>query len=73
VIRDVALPKLGRGFTLIFTNGLRLEMAANFDADTLARLSDIRFWAGSGLWVCANRLEKDRFQWHEAVVAAFRE
>jgi len=38
VIQEDAPPKPGSGFTLVFSNGLRLELASDFDAPALARL-----------------------------------
>ena len=38
VIPEAAPTKPGSGFTLVLSNGLRLEMAADFDAPALARL-----------------------------------
>jgi len=38
VIQEDAPPKPGSGFTLVFSNGLRLEMASDFDTPALARL-----------------------------------
>ena len=32
MIQEDSPPKLGSGFTLVFSNGLRLEMASDFDA-----------------------------------------
>ena len=37
VIQEAAQTKPGSGFTLVLTNGLRLEMAADFDGPALAR------------------------------------
>ena len=38
VIPEAAPAEFGSGFTLVLTNGLRLEMALDFDAPALARL-----------------------------------
>ena len=38
VVQGAAPTKAGSGFTLVLTNGLRLEMAVDFDAPALSRL-----------------------------------
>ena len=53
LVRDRLLCEPMSGHIFLFTNAQHNRLK-------------LLFWDGSGLWVCAKRLEKGRFRWPEA-------
>lgn len=53
LVRDGLLCEPRSGHLFLFCNGQRNRVK-------------VLFWDGSGLWVCAKRLERGRFHWPEA-------
>ncbi len=53
VVRERLLCEPVSGHLFLFCNGQRNRVK-------------VLFWDGSGLWVCAKRLEKGRFSWPQA-------
>lgn len=53
LVRDRLLCEARSGHVFLFCNGQRNRVK-------------VLLWDGSGLWVCAKRLEKGRFHWPEA-------
>ena len=53
LVRDRLLCDPVSGHVFLFSNAQRNRVK-------------LLFWDGSGLWVCAKRLEKGRFRWPEA-------
>src|SRR5579864_1739917 len=53
LVRDRLLCEPRSGHLFLFCNGQRNRLK-------------VLFWDGSGLWVCAKRLEKGRFNWPTA-------
>ena len=53
LVRDRLLCDPLSGHLFLFANGRRNRLK-------------LLFWDGSGLWVCAKRLERGRFRWPEA-------